>query len=117
MYTRRKEPVELLVPRPLSLSAYTPESPSSSTTDLDYPSDIIFLSTPPTPLLVRQTTYSNAGVPPDRYGSTLIIILLIMSLTLTYHVIMEHSLHIWILYLLLSVSRMLRKIISGKRSC
>jgi hypothetical protein len=69
MYTRRKEPVELLVPRPLSLSASTPESPSSSTTDLDYPSDIIFLSTPPTPLLVRQTTYSNAGVPPDRYGS------------------------------------------------
>jgi hypothetical protein len=64
VYTRRgKEPVESLVPRPLSLPASTPETPSSSTTDPDYPGDMISLSTSPTPLSVRQTTRSNARVP------------------------------------------------------
>jgi hypothetical protein len=69
VYTRRgKEPVESFVPRPLSLSALTPETPSSSTTDPDYPCDMIPLSTPPTPLSVRRTTRSNARITPDRYG-------------------------------------------------
>jgi hypothetical protein len=50
-------------------------------------------------------------------GSTLIMVLLIMSLNLIYHLVMEHSLHLWILSLFLSVGRMLRKILSGKRPC
>jgi Reverse transcriptase (RNA-dependent DNA polymerase) len=68
VYTRRKEPVELLVSCPLSLLALTPKIPSSPTTDSDYPGDMISLSTPPTPLSIRQTTHSNARVQPDRYG-------------------------------------------------
>jgi hypothetical protein len=69
VYTRRrKKPRELLVPHPLSLSVSTPDTPSSSTTHPDYPGDMISLSTPPTLLLVRQTTRSNEGVPHDRYG-------------------------------------------------
>jgi hypothetical protein len=68
VYTRRrKEPVELLVPRPSSLPASTPETPSS-TTNPDYPDDIIPLSTTPTLLSVRRTTCSNAEVSPNRYG-------------------------------------------------
>jgi hypothetical protein len=68
VYMRRNELVELLVPRLLSLPASTSETPSSSTTDPDYPGDMIPLSTPPTPLSVRRTTRSNAWVPLDRYG-------------------------------------------------
>jgi hypothetical protein len=66
VYTRRKESVELEVPRPLSLSTSTLKTSSSSTTDLDYLGDIIFFSTP-TPLSIRQTTRSNVMVPFDRY--------------------------------------------------
>jgi hypothetical protein len=40
-----------------------------------------------------------------------------LSLTLTYHLYMEHSLHLWILSLSLSVGRLLRIIQSGKLSC
>jgi hypothetical protein len=69
VYTRRrKKLVELLIPHHLSLPASTPETPSSSTTDLDYSDNMIPLFTPPTPLSIRHTTRSNAGVPPDRYG-------------------------------------------------
>jgi hypothetical protein len=66
VYTRKKEPIELFIPCPLSLPALTHET-SSSTTDLDYPGDMIPLYTP-TPLSVKRTTRSNAGVLPDRYG-------------------------------------------------
>jgi hypothetical protein len=67
VYTRRKELVELLVLRPLSLPASTPKT-SSYIKDPDYPGDMTPLSTPPTPLSVRRTTRSNAWVLPDRYG-------------------------------------------------
>jgi hypothetical protein len=110
VYTREKEPVESLVPHPLSIPASTPETPSS-TMDSDYPGDMIPLSTPPTPLSVMRESHLID------MGSTLIMILLIMSLTLTYHLVMEHSLYLWILFFFLSVGRMLRKILSGKRPC
>jgi hypothetical protein len=68
VYTRRKEPIELLIPRPLSLPALTSETHSSSTTDPYYSNDMIHLSISLTPFLVRWTTRSNTKIPPDRYG-------------------------------------------------
>jgi hypothetical protein len=75
VYTRREKQnegivptVPLLVLSPLSLPSPTPETPTPSTTDSKYSDDMISLSTPPDPLLIRRTTHINAGVPPDRYG-------------------------------------------------
>jgi hypothetical protein len=81
------------------MHALISETPSSSTTDPNYPGDMIILSTHLTPLSVRRTTRSNVGVPPDRYGFYLIMILLIMSLTLIYHLVMEHSLCLLLSYI------------------
>jgi Reverse transcriptase (RNA-dependent DNA polymerase) len=77
VYTRRKKHNEKtvqnekavpLVPSPLSLPPLTPEIPTPSTSDSEYTGDMIPLSPPPTPLSIRRTSRSNAGVPPDRYG-------------------------------------------------
>jgi Reverse transcriptase (RNA-dependent DNA polymerase) len=61
-------PTVPLVPSLLSLSPLTPETPTPSTSDSEYTGDMIPLSSPPTPLSIRRTSHSNAGVPPDRYG-------------------------------------------------
>jgi Reverse transcriptase (RNA-dependent DNA polymerase) len=72
VYTRRKKqneeavPTVPLVPSPLSLSPLTPETFTPSTSDSEYTGDMISLSSS-TPLLIRRTSRSNAGVPPDRY--------------------------------------------------
>jgi hypothetical protein len=55
------------VPSLLSLPPLTPETPTPSTSDSEYTSDMIHLSPPLTPLSIR-TSRSNVGVPPDRYG-------------------------------------------------
>jgi hypothetical protein len=74
VYTRRRKqneeavPIVSLVPSPLSLPSLTPEIPTPSTSDFEYTGDMIPLSPPPTPLSIRRTSRSNAGVPPDRYG-------------------------------------------------
>jgi hypothetical protein len=73
VYTRKKKqneevvPTMPLVPSLLSLPPLTPETSTPSTSDSEYTSDMIPLS-PPTPLSIRRTSRSNAGVPLDRYG-------------------------------------------------
>jgi Reverse transcriptase (RNA-dependent DNA polymerase) len=73
VYTRRRNqneeavPTVPLVPSPLSLPPLTPETSTPSTSDSEYTGDMIPLS-PPTPLSIRRTSRSNAGVPLDRYG-------------------------------------------------
>jgi hypothetical protein len=70
VYTRRRKQNEeavSLVPSPLFLPTLTPETSTPSTSDSEYTGDMI-LSPPPTPLSIRRTSRSNAGVPPDRYG-------------------------------------------------
>jgi hypothetical protein len=120
VYTRRGKQnegivptVPPLVPSPLSLPSPTPETPTSSTTDSEYSGDMIPLSTPPDPLSIRRTTRINAGVFPliDMVSH---ITLLSLSLTLTYHLHMEHSLHLWTLSLFLSFGRLLRRTQNGK---
>jgi hypothetical protein len=67
VYTRRRKygPAVPLVLSPLSLP---PETPTPSTSDSEYTGDMIHLSPPPTPLSIRRTSRSNAGVLLDRYG-------------------------------------------------
>jgi hypothetical protein len=73
VYTRRIKqneeavPTVPLVPSPLSMPPLKPETSTPSTSDSEYTGDMIPLS-PPTPLSIRRTSRSNAGVPPDRYG-------------------------------------------------
>jgi hypothetical protein len=73
VYVRRKKQNEEVVPTVplvsslLPLPTLTLETPIPSTSNSEYTSDIIHLSTPIT-LLVRRTSRENTGVPPDRYG-------------------------------------------------
>jgi hypothetical protein len=73
VYTRRRKqneeavPTVPLVPSLLSLHPLTPETSTPSTSYSEYTGDMIPLSPPPTPLSIRRTSRSNAGVPPDRY--------------------------------------------------
>jgi hypothetical protein len=69
VYKRRKKQNErpvLIVPlvssSPLSPSISTPETPFS---DSEYTGDMIPL---PSPMSLRRTSRSNAGIPPDRYS-------------------------------------------------
>jgi hypothetical protein len=73
VYTRRRKqneeamPTVPFVPSPLFLPPLTPEISTPSTSDSEYTGDMIPLS-PPTPLSIRRTSHSNAGVAPNRYG-------------------------------------------------
>jgi hypothetical protein len=74
VYMRRKKqneevvPTVPLVPNPFPLSTPTLETSTTSTSDSEYTCDMISLSTPPIPLLIRRTSHENARIPPDRYG-------------------------------------------------
>jgi hypothetical protein len=71
VYERRKKQNEGLVPlvlsSPLSLPTSTLETPSLSS-DSEYTGDIISLPSPPSPMSLKRTYCSNAGIPPDRYS-------------------------------------------------
>ncbi|KAB5520450.1 hypothetical protein DKX38_024769 [Salix brachista] len=74
MYTRRRRQNDVEVPvvpvvlaSPLSWPTPTPETPTPSTSDSNYTGDMIPLPSPD-PTILRRTSRSNAGHPPDRFG-------------------------------------------------
>ncbi|KAB5557520.1 hypothetical protein DKX38_008429 [Salix brachista] len=74
VYTRRRRqndvevPVVPVVPAsPLSRPTPTPETPTPSTSNSNYIGDMIPLPSP-NPTILRRTSRSNAGHPPDRFG-------------------------------------------------
>jgi hypothetical protein len=74
VHVRRKKqnervvPTMSLVPSLLTMSTLTLETSTPFTSYSKYTGDMVPLSTPPTPLSVRQTSRKNARVLPDRYG-------------------------------------------------
>jgi hypothetical protein len=73
VYVRRKNlneevvPTVSLVSSLLPISIPTLETPTLSTLDSEYTSDMVDLSIPLIPILIRRTSHENVGVPPDRY--------------------------------------------------
>ncbi|KAF9661127.1 hypothetical protein SADUNF_Sadunf19G0035400 [Salix dunnii] len=74
VYTRRRRQNDVEVPvvpvvlaSPLSRPTPTPETPTPSTSDSNYTGDMIPLPSPD-PMVLRRTSRSNAGHPPDRFG-------------------------------------------------
>ncbi|KAF9672574.1 hypothetical protein SADUNF_Sadunf11G0056300 [Salix dunnii] len=71
VYTRRRRQNDVEVPvvpaSPLSRSTPTPETPTPSTSDSNSTGDMIPLPYPD-PMILRRTSRSNTGHPPDRFG-------------------------------------------------
>lgn len=106
--------VPLVSTSPSSRSTSTPETPIPSTTDSEYTNDMIPPSSSPTPMTLRRTSRSNAEHPTQRCGSH--ITLPSIFDTLTHHLYIKHSLHLWTLSIYLSVGRKVR-IQSEKQQC
>jgi hypothetical protein len=74
IYTMRRRqndvemPVVPVVPSsPLFRPILTPKTPTSSTSDSDYAGDMILLPSPD-PMILKRTSRSNVGHPPDCFG-------------------------------------------------
>jgi hypothetical protein len=59
--------VPLMSSSPLSSATSTPETPLLSS-DSEFTGDMILLLSAPSPMTLRRTSRSNAGLSPDRYG-------------------------------------------------